>query len=184
MNQLYHKALPVKCLVLDLDGVLTNGHIYLDSEGRELRSFNIQDGFGIKLLQAIGIQVAIITGSSDSVVSTRMTQLGIEHFYTKCIHKLEPFNELKSKLQLEDHQFAYMGDDYQDIVLLEKVGLSFAPQNALASVKERVDIITDSQGGHGAVREVCEFFFKLHNKTEELINYFNNYPCQTLEKVY
>ncbi len=184
MNQLYHKALPVKCLVLDLDGVLTNGQIHLDNEGRELRSFNIQDGFGIKLLQAIGIKVAIITGSSDSIVNKRMEQLGIEHFYTKCIHKLEPFNDLKSKLMLEEHQFAYMGDDYQDIILLEKVGLSFAPQNALEAVKERVDIITNNRGGDGAVREVCEFFFKLHNKVDDLINFFNNYPCQNLEKVY
>jgi len=184
LNPLYHKALPIKCLVLDLDGVLTNGQIHLDNEARELRSFNIQDGFGIKLLQAIGFNVAIITGSSDAIVNKRMEQLGIEHFYTKCIHKLEPFNDLKSKLQLEDYQFAYMGDDYQDIVLLEKVGLSFAPHNAIDAVKERVDIITNQSGGHGAVREVCEFFFKLHNKTDELINYFNNYPCQTLEKVY
>ncbi len=184
MNHLYLKALPIKCLVLDLDGVLTNGQIHLDNEGRELRSFNIQDGFGLKLLQAIGIEVAIITGSADTVVSKRMEQLGITYYYTKCIHKLEPFNDLKTKLNLKDHEFAYMGDDYQDVVLLKKVGLSFAPQNALEAVKAYVDIITNKTGGHGAVREVCEFFFKVHNKTDELINFFNDYPCQTLEKVF
>jgi len=167
-----------------MDGVLTNGQIHLDNEARESRSFNVQDGFGIKLLQSLGFEVAIITGSSDAIANKRMEQLGIYHFYTNCLHKLEPFNDLKAKLQLDDHQFAYMGDDYQDIILLEKVGLSIAPQNALDGVKERVDIVTTQHGGYGAVREVCEFFFKLHHKTDELINYFNTYPCQSLEKVY
>lgn len=183
MNQHLEKAKQIRCLVLDLDGVLTDGGIYLDESKQEIRRFNIQDGFGIKLLKAIGIEVAIITGSKNEIISRRMEQLDIEHYYTQQIHKLSAFEDLKTKLHLSNHHIAYMGDDYQDIILLKRVGLSFAPSNAIASVKKVVDICTKAQGGHGAVREVCEFFFQALNKTEEIINYFENYPCHTLEKV-
>jgi 3-deoxy-D-manno-octulosonate 8-phosphate phosphatase (KDO 8-P phosphatase) len=174
----------IRCLVLDLDGVLTDAGIFLNQEGVESRRFNINDGFGLKLLQSIGFNVAIITGSADEVVAKRMSQLGIEHFYTKAMHKLTPYEDLKIKLNLADHEIAYMGDDYQDIVLLKRVGLSIAPTNAIEAVKQRVDMITKAKGGYGAVREICEFFIQLHNKENDIINYFDNYPCQTLDKVF
>ncbi len=184
MNHHLEKAKHIRCLVLDLDGVLTDGGIYLDENKKEIRRFNIQDGFGIKLLKAIGIEVAIITGSKNDIISHRMEQLGIEHYYTQHIHKLSAFEDLKSKLNLSNNQIAYMGDDYQDIVLLKRVGLSFAPSNAIESVKKVVDICTRAHGGQGAVREVCEFFFEALDKTQDIINYFENHPCHTLEKVY
>lgn len=184
MSELYQKALHIRCLVLDLDGVLTDAGIYLNQAGEESRRFNINDGFGLKLLKSLGFHIAIITGSSDEIVKKRVNQLGIEHFYTKALHKLAPYEDLKTKLQLKDHEFAFMGDDYQDLVLLNKVGLSIAPQNALPKVKESVDLVTQLSGGQGAVREVCEFFINLHHKLDDVINYFNHYPCQTLEKVF
>ncbi len=184
MSTIYDKAIQIKCLTLDLDGVLTDGGLYLNDKGEESRRFNITDGFGIKLLKALGFHVCIITGSNDAVVRQRMHQLGIEHYYTKCIHKLEPYEDLKQKLNLEDHEIAFMGDDYQDIVLLKRVGLSFAPANAIDPVKNHVDIVTQARGGHGAVREISEFFINLHNKSDEIINYFNQYPCQELDKVF
>lgn len=184
MSTIFDKAQNIKCLVLDLDGVLTDAGIYLDNEGRESRRFNIQDGFGLKLIKSIGIQVAVITGSSDAIVNHRMHQIGIEHYYTQAIHKLAPYEDLKTKLNLQDHQIAFMGDDYQDIVLLQKVGLSIAPANAIDAVKNHVDICTKATGGHGAVREICELFIQVHEKSQDIINYFNQYPCASLEKVF
>lgn len=184
MSHITAKAHQVRCLVLDLDGVLTDNGIYINEDKIESRRFNIQDGFGIKLLKALGFEVAIITGSGNALIEHRMEQLGIEHYYTKHIHKLSAYEDLKAKLNLLDHEIAYMGDDYQDIVLLKKVGLSFAPANAIDAVKNVVDICTKASGGQGAVREVCEFFFQLHHKTQDIINYFEQYPCHTLEKVY
>lgn len=184
MSSIYQKALNIRCLVLDLDGVLTDAGIYLDQNGQESRRFNINDGFGLKLLKSLGFEICIITGSTGNIVEKRMHQLGIEHFYTKALHKLAPYEDLKMKLNLQDHEIAFMGDDYQDLVLLSRVGFSIAPQNALSLVKERVDMVTTHSGGQGAVREVCEFFIKLHNKLDEIVDYFNDYPCQTLEKVF
>lgn len=184
MTLVYEKAIKIRCLVLDLDGVLTDAGLYLNDQGQESRRFNINDGMGIKLLQSLGFHVAVITGSSDQIVAKRMQQLGIQHFYTKAIYKLESFEDLKQKLNLQDHEFAFMGDDYQDMVLLKRVGLSIAPANAMAYVKNNVDIVTDAKGGHGAVREVCEFFLGLHHKLEDIIQYFENYPCHTLNKVF
>ena len=184
LNNLTEKAQQIRCLVLDLDGVLTDAGIYIHEDKTESRRFNIQDGFGIKILQNLGYEVAVITGSSSDIVAHRMAQLGIKRVYTNRIHKLEAFEDLKQQLNMLDHEIAYMGDDYQDIVLLKKVGLSFAPANAIQAVKNIVDMCTQAVGGHGAVREVCEFFFQANHKTQDIIEYFNNYPCQTLEKVY
>lgn len=184
MSLIFEKAKNIRCLILDLDGVMTDAGLYLDDQGHESRRFNVNDGLGIKLLQALGFQVAVITGSSDSMVAKRMQMLGIEHFYTKAIYKLEPFEDLKTKLNLSNEQIAFMGDDYQDLVLLKKVGLSIAPANAIEYVRGRVDMVTDARGGHGAVREVCEFFIGLHNKIEDIVNYFENYPCHSLDKVF
>lgn len=184
MSLIYEKAKNIRCLILDLDGVLTDAGIYLDNQGHESRRFNISDGMGIKLLQSLGFQVAVITGSSDQIVAKRMQQLGIEHFYTQAIYKLEPFEDLKAKLNLTNEQIAFMGDDYQDLVLLKQVGLSIAPANAIEYVRGRVDMVTDAKGGHGAVREVCEFFIGLHHKLEDIVNYFENYPCHSLDKAF
>ena len=184
MNNIAQKAKLIKCLVLDLDGVLTDAGLYLNSDGIESRRFNINDGFGLKLLQSLGFHVAIITGSADELVRKRMGQLGIEHYYTKAIHKLQPYEDLKQKLQIQDHEIAFMGDDYQDLILLKRVGLSLAPANACKHVKRHADMVTKAYGGHGAVREVCEFFFHIHNKVEDIIEYFENYPCHTLNKVF
>lgn len=181
MTTLLDKTKAIKCLVLDLDGVLTDGGLYLNNEGHEGRRYNVQDGFGLKLLKHIGIEVAVITGSSSSIVAHRMKQIGITHFYTQSIHKLAPYEDLKSKLNLEDEQMAFMGDDYQDLVLLQRVGLSIAPANAIEAVKNRVSICTKAYGGQGAVREICEFFIQVHQKQQDIIDFFNNYSCASSE---
>lgn len=184
MSNIHEKIKNIRCLVLDLDGVLTDGGIYINEDKKETRRFNIQDGFGIKILKAIGIEVAVITGSKNDIIYHRMEQLGIEHYYTQHIHKRAAFEDLKTKLNLTDEQIAYMGDDYQDIVLLKRVGLSFAPCNAISSVKKIVDMCTQAHGGQGAVREVCELFFESLDKTQDIIDYFEDYPCHTLEKAF
>ena len=184
MTILLDKARSIRCLVLDLDGVLTDAGIYLHNDGVESRRFNISDGMGLKLLQSLGFHVAVITGSRDEVVKKRMLQLGVEHFYTQAMYKLAPYEDLKSKLNLQDHEMAFMGDDYQDIILLKRVGLSIAPQNAIEAVKMHADIVTQASGGHGAVREVCELFFGLHHKVTDIIQFFEEHPCHSLEKVF
>jgi 3-deoxy-D-manno-octulosonate 8-phosphate phosphatase (KDO 8-P phosphatase) len=184
MTLIYEKAKRIRCLILDLDGVLTDAGIYLDDQGRESRRFNINDGLGIKLLRQLGFEVAVITGSSDQIVAKRMQHLGIKHFYTKALFKQEPFDDLKQKLNIHNDEIAFMGDDYQDLVLFKQVGLSISPANAIEYVRGKADMVTDAKGGHGAVREVCEFFIGLHHKLDDVVKYFENYPCYSLEKVF
>ena len=156
MNELILKAEKIKCLICDIDGVLTDGKLYYDNYGNELKAFHVQDGMGLKLLMAAKIHVAVITASKNAVVDHRMNQLGIEHYYKGQVDKITALHQLKEKLGLDNAEIAYVGDDLPDLPLIRQVGLGVAVADAVVQVKEFAYWQTTKKGGRGAVREVCD----------------------------
>lgn len=149
------RARSVRLLLLDVDGVLTDGHVILGDDD-EYKSFDIKDGHGIKLLQRAGATVGIITGRTSRAVERRAQELDIRHVYQGCNDKLEQGRQLLKQLKLDAQQAAYIGDDVVDLPLLLHVGLAIAVQDAHALVKQYAHWTTPSVGGRGAVREACE----------------------------
>lgn len=166
MNQLLEIAKKVKCLICDMDGVLTDGLLYIDNHFNELKTFHIHDGVGLKLLMTAGIEVAVITGSHNEVVDHRMQQLGIKYYYKNQLNKQETYKQLKQTLNLTDEQFAYIGDDLPDAPIMQQVGLSVAVANAVRQVKEIAVWQTELPGGRGAVRELCDLILNAQNKMD------------------
>lgn len=166
MNDLIEKAKKIKCLICDVDGVLSDGLLYLDNHGNELKTFHVQDGMGLKLLMAVGIEVAVITTARNQVVDHRMQQLGVTHYYKGQVDKRDAYQQLKKRLHLTDEQFAYIGDDLPDLPIIQQVGLGVAVANAVSQIKEFADWQTEQRGGHGGVREVCDLILNAQNKAE------------------
>lgn len=154
------RILPIRILLLDVDGVMTDGRIVYDAHGIESKFFNVKDGLGIKMLQRAGIAVGIISGRRSQVVENRAAELGISHVYQNALDKITPYTEILEKTGLADYQVAYMGDDIVDIPLLCRVGFAAAPADAVFEVRSRVHFVTNNAGGWGAVREVCDFLLK------------------------
>ena len=165
----------IRCLICDVDGVLSNGLLYLSNNGDEIKTFHVHDGVGLKLLMHAGIQVAVITTSCNNIIDKRMSQLNIEHYFSGELDKRHAYNELKKQLQLEDHQFAYIGDDLPDLPILEQVGFKVAVANARAEVIEIADLVTKNNGGEGAVREICDKILASNNALKgALTSYLND----------
>jgi 3-deoxy-D-manno-octulosonate 8-phosphate phosphatase (KDO 8-P phosphatase) len=150
----------IQMLLLDVDGVMTDGGIIYDGNGLETKIFNVKDGHGIKMLQRAGIEVGIITGRSSAVVDVRAQELGIELVYQGALRKLESYEDIKLKTGLTDSQIAYMGDDVIDVPVMRRVGFAAAPQDGLAEAKRAAHYIASCNGGRGAVREVCDLILK------------------------
>lgn len=155
-------AKTIKLLMLDVDGVLSDGRLYFGNDGSEFKSFSTLDGQGIKMLQASGVKVGIITGRSSQLVQNRANNLGIKILKQGREDKLVALNELLSehKLELDFSEIAYMGDDYPDLPLIRRVGLGMAPANAHPVVAEHAIWRSERRGGEGAVREACDFIMK------------------------
>lgn len=164
MNLIVEKAKRVKCLICDVDGVLSDGLLYLDNAGNELKSFHVQDGMGLKLLMAAGIEVAIITTSKNAVIDHRMRQLGIEYYFKGFVNKWVAFLQLQAILGFKTEEFAYIGDDLPDLELIKQLGFSVAVANAVPQIKKHALWETTRLGGHGAVREVCELILDVQHK--------------------
>lgn len=169
MSDLVEKAKQIKCLISDVDGVLTDGSLYLDNTGNELKTFHVQDGMGLKLLMAAGIRVAIITTSRNAVIDHRMKQLGIDLYFTGQVDKRDAYAKIKAQLQLDDHQIAYVGDDLPDLPMIKSAGLGVAVANAVRQVKAYADWQTELTGGRGAVREVCELILEAQEKSDHAL---------------
>lgn len=153
----------VKMLIMDVDGTLTDGKVYIGPHGEEFKAFNIQDGLGIKMLRGKGIIPAIITGRNSEIVDTRAKELGIDEVYQGIENKLEIYNLLKGKYDIFDEEVAYIGDDLNDLPIMNQVGLSCCVANAVDAVKDQVDYVAKRNGGEGAVREVIEMILWAHN---------------------
>ncbi len=163
-------AKKIKMLILDVDGVLTDGSIILDNEGNEFKSFHVRDGHGIRMLIKTGFHVAIITGRTSKVVERRALELGISELYQKCHVKSTPYQKLLEKYDLKDEEIAYVGDDVVDISLLQKVGFPVVVADGSDEAKKYALMVTKNKGGRGAVREVVDVLLQAAGKWEELMN--------------
>lgn len=150
----------IKVLVLDADGVLTDGKIYLNDRGEEMKAFDSKDGHGLKLIMRAGIQVAIITGRISQALEHRARELGIELLLQNVKDKRPALIELAQRIGCAPGEMAYMGDDVVDLPAMAVCGLTFAPADALEIVRARVDYVTERGGGNGAVREAVEIILK------------------------
>ncbi len=160
MQDILIKAARIRLVIFDVDGVLTDGSLYLGNNGEELKAFNIKDGLGMKMLLNSGVEIGIITARSSALVSRRMESLGITHVYQGRQEKLPAYEELMQKLGLDDAQAAYVGDDLIDLPLMRRTGLAVAVGDAHALVRQHAHWQTPSPGGRGAAREVCELIMK------------------------
>lgn len=154
------KARLIRLLIIDVDGVLTDGSLQFDNRGKEYKTFNSLDGHGIRMLLQSGIEVAVITGRKSGIVEHRMGDLGVSHLYQGQRDKLPAFEQLLNATGLQPEQTAYIGDDLPDLAVMRRVGLAIAVQNAHGFVKQHCDWVTSNRGGQGAVREVTDFILQ------------------------
>lgn len=153
-------ARQIRLLILDIDGVMTDGGLQFDNRGEEYKTFNSLDGHGIRMLLECGIEIAVITGRNSGIVSHRMNELGVTHIYQGYRDKLLAYEKLLQDTGLESGQTAYVGDDLPDLPVMRRVGLAIAVQNAHVFVKQHCDWVTTARGGKGAVREVTDFILQ------------------------
>jgi len=167
------KAAKVKLVIFDVDGVLTDGKLFFDEEGREYKSFHSRDGLGLNLLRQTGVEVAVISGRSSKSVSQRMAGLGISHVFQGQHNKLLAFDSLREELGLEPEQIAHVGDDLIDLPLLRRVGLAVAVADAHPAILPFAHWITDKPGGAGAAREVCDLIMEAQGTLKGIVeNHF------------
>jgi len=162
------KLAKIKLLLLDVDGIMTDGRIIYDNQGNELKAFDVKDGHGLKMIQRAGIKIGIITGRKSEVVIKRAAELGIEILYQKALNKLDPYREILAAEGLADEQVAYMGDDVVDLPILRRVGFSATVADAIPEVLPLVDYVAVRSGGRGAVREVCDLLLKASGQWDSL----------------
>lgn len=172
MQPLMEKARKLKLLILDVDGVLTDGKLFFDNEGTEYKSFHARDGHGIKLLRQSGVEVAVISGRSSNSVALRMKNLGIEYVYQGHENKIAAFNEIIELIGIRPEQAAHVGDDLLDLPIMLRVGLAIAVSDANFAVKQRADWCTSLPGGQGAVREVCDFIMQAQGTFDAALNVY------------
>lgn len=162
------KARAIKLLILDVDGVLTDGKIIYTDRGEELKCFDVKDGHGIKLLLRAGIEVALVTGRRSVAVEHRARDLGIRLVFQKALNKIEAYEEIRATQNLRDEELCVMGDDLTDLPILRKCGFSVAVPDSVDEVKREVDYVTQKEAGKGAVREVCEIILKARGVWESV----------------
>lgn len=162
------KIKPVQVLILDVDGVLTNGEIIFDDAGRETKHFNVRDGQGLRMLMRYEVEVVLLTGRTSPVVNHRALELGIKEVYQGVWNKLDVFEGILREKNIVAAATAFVGDDVVDVPVLRRVGFSATVADASADLKNVVDYITKQNGGHGAVREICELILKAKGEWPEV----------------
>lgn len=170
MKDILERAKAIKLVIFDVDGVLTDGSLFLGDDGLEYKAFNSRDGHGMKMLQEAGVTVGIITGRTSKVVDYRMQSLGIEHVYQGQHDKRIAFTKLLGTLHLSPEQVAYVGDDVVDLPVMSKVGLAIAVQDAHPMVIKHAHWQTPSPGGRGAGRDVCEMLMEAHGVLQQTLD--------------
>ena len=166
MQDIQEKARQIKLVIFDVDGVLTDGSLYLGDDGQEYKAFNSRDGHGMKMLQDSGVEIGIITGRTSDVVRIRMESLGIKHVFQGKQEKLPTYFELRDKLNLTDAQVAYVGDDVVDLPIMRRVGLAIAVHDAHPFVLQHAHWQTPHAGGRSAGRDVCELLMDAQGKLQ------------------
>jgi len=176
-QQQIEKAKQIKCVIFDIDGVLTDGSLYFDNQGQEYKAFNSKDGHGIRMLLESSVEVAIITGRKSDLVQHRANNLKLsaELIYQGYRDKRPAFADLLKKTGFSKDQIAYVGDDVIDLPVMSQVGLAIAVGDAHSFVKEHSHMVTLANGGKGAGREVCEFILAAQHKLDNLLqNYLES----------
>lgn len=168
MSDLQARAAAIRLAVFDVDGVMTNGRLYLGPDGAEFKSMHIRDGLGLKRLQAVDITPAAISGRPSRAVEDRLLDLGLQYIYMDTEDKLAAFEGLLDDLGLDAAQAAVMGDDLPDLPLMQRAGLALAVPNAVPEVRDAADWVSAAPGGAGAVREACELLIAACSGRETL----------------
>jgi len=167
---LRHKARKIKLLLLDVDGVLTDGGIVIDERGVESKRFDVRDGQGITLLKRAGVEVGFVSGRSSVAVRQRARELGVKMVYQGAGSKAETYKRIKKRTRLKDENIAYVGDDINDIPLLRNAGLAVTVPDGWPGIRPVVDYVTEAEGGRGAVREISELILTAQNLWKDLID--------------
>jgi len=154
------KAKPVRLLIMDVDGVLSDGRLFFSDNGEELKSFSSRDGLGLVALQRYGVELAIITGRTSELLKQRAQQLGIKHLFQGQDRKITVYKQLIKSLKLQDSQVCYIGDDWNDLAIMSQVGLAATVADAEPEVCKRADWVSSRNGGRGAVRELCHLIMQ------------------------
>ena len=172
MKDILERAAQIRFVIFDVDGVLTDGSLFLGDNGEEYKAFNSKDGHGMRMLQDSGVGIGIITGRTSNVVSVRMASLGISHVYQGKREKLPAYEELRQKLGLDDQEIAYVGDDVVDLPIMCRVGLAIAVQDAHPLVRQYSHWQTAVPGGRGAAREVCELLMEAQGNLQATFDHY------------
>ena len=168
----------IRCLVLDVDGVLTKGEITYTSSGEELKTFHAKDGMGLAIAHAMGLQTAIITGRTSPIVERRAKELKISHVQMGSHNKSAGLQVVLDTLQVEPQEVAYMGDDLNDLGVMSRVGLTMTPQDGVPEIKDIAHYICQANGGEGAVREAVEYILKREGLWEEALRKYREESYQ------
>jgi 3-deoxy-D-manno-octulosonate 8-phosphate phosphatase (KDO 8-P phosphatase) len=168
------KAKSIKAIICDVDGVLTDGGIIYDNNGKEFKIFNVKDGFIINHIKRAGILVGAITGRESEVVKFRCRELNFDFHHHGAKDKLKLYQEIKHQYNLQDHQIAYIGDDIIDIPLLKASGLGIVPSDAIYYICDFANLITYARGGRGVLREAADFILAAQGKFEQVLNFYSN----------
>ncbi len=163
---IFAKAKKIKLLICDVDGVFSDGRIYMGNQGEELKAFHTRDGYGIKCLLSANIEIAVITGRSSVIVEKRMAALGIKHVYQGQSDKRLAYNALVKKVGCSSENIAYIGDDLIDWPVMAEVGLSICVNDGHPLLAKRADWLTQTKGGFGAVREICDLLLEARNELD------------------
>lgn len=159
----------IKLLIMDVDGVLTEGQIIYGQNGVELKAFNVRDGHGIKLIHRAGLKTAIITGRESEAVTRRAQELDISYLIQNAKNKIEAYREILKESGFKEHEVAFIGDDLVDIPVMRRVGVAVTPSDGHELVKQYALLITRKKGGQGAVRELIEIILKAQGKWEKVV---------------
>ncbi|WP_295385214.1 3-deoxy-manno-octulosonate-8-phosphatase KdsC [uncultured Thiodictyon sp.] len=170
MQDILERAARVRLVIFDVDGVLTDGRLYLGDHGQEFKVFNARDGHGMVMLQETGVPLAVISGRRSEAVQTRMQDLGVAHVYQGQREKLPAYEELKQTLGLTDADIAYLGDDVIDLPIMRRVGLAIAVADAHPVVRRHAHWCTAAPGGRGAARELCELIMAAQCTLDPMID--------------
>jgi 3-deoxy-D-manno-octulosonate 8-phosphate phosphatase (KDO 8-P phosphatase) len=169
-NKMNVNLADIEMLVMDVDGVLTDGTLIINGDGTESKSFNSLDGHGIRMWRRAGLKVALISGRASEPTTLRAEQLQIEYVFQDCHHKLPVFEKLLDQIGLSPDKVAYIGDDVTDLPVIRCAGLGVTVANAVDEVKQYADYVTTRPGGSGAVREVIEYILKNSGRWQQLLN--------------
>lgn len=162
------RILPLKGLIMDVDGVLTDGKIIMNNRGEESKNFHVRDGHGIKLLKRAGFHLALLTGRQSQVVEFRAKELGINTIFQKVRNKISVYEQIKSKFSLVDEQICYVGDDLVDIPVLKKVGFAATVADGIPELDDIIHWRSRYPGGGGAIRELCEIILRVQGSWNRL----------------